>query len=288
MKYFLDTEFLEGKQSGIFASAKPTIDLISIALVDEKGRYYYEVSKDFNLKEAWNRWQPRTGEGDRNILEPKHYWIRENVLRKIFLHLRETHAKWCYKALGLGISFNYISSDDFTYTNMQKLINLYGKPNKDIANDICAFIYGDDCGGSGVSAIEMACKYEINDKSLNPEFYGYYSDYDWVVFCWLFGRMNDLPKGFPMYCRDLKQMLDEVAESKTWYYGRDCWSKRPETEDLQEGDRLATLEEKVKKIKELPEYPKQISSHSALDDAIFNKNLYNFLINFKEHGYNKV
>jgi hypothetical protein len=41
-----------------------------------------------------------------------------------------------------------------------------------------------------------------------PEFWGYYSDYDWVVFCWLFGRMIDLPKGFPMYCRDLKQEMD--------------------------------------------------------------------------------
>jgi len=45
-----------------------------------------------------------------------------------------------------------------------------------------------------------------DDKS--PEFYGYYADYDWVVFCWIFGRMVDLPEHFPMYCVDLKQMLD--------------------------------------------------------------------------------
>lgn len=42
-----------------------------------------------------------------------------------------------------------------------------------------------------------------------PEFWAYYADYDWVVFCQIFGRMIDLPKGFPMYCRDLKQLLDE-------------------------------------------------------------------------------
>src|SRR5690349_13344625 len=30
-----------------------------------------------------------------------------------------------------------------------------------------------------------------------PEFWGYYSDYDWVVFCQLFGRMIDLPKDYP-------------------------------------------------------------------------------------------
>lgn len=42
-----------------------------------------------------------------------------------------------------------------------------------------------------------------------PEFWGYYADYDWVVFCWLFGAMIDLPKGWPMYCRDLKQLCDD-------------------------------------------------------------------------------
>lgn len=42
-----------------------------------------------------------------------------------------------------------------------------------------------------------------------PEFWGYYADYDWVVFCWLFGRMIDLPANFPRYCRDLKQRLDD-------------------------------------------------------------------------------
>jgi len=39
-----------------------------------------------------------------------------------------------------------------------------------------------------------------------PEIWGYFADYDWVAFCQLFGRMVDLPKGFPMYCRDLKQL----------------------------------------------------------------------------------
>ncbi len=40
-----------------------------------------------------------------------------------------------------------------------------------------------------------------------PEFWGYFSDYDWVVFCQLFGRMVDLPKGWPMFCLDLKQVM---------------------------------------------------------------------------------
>jgi hypothetical protein len=43
-----------------------------------------------------------------------------------------------------------------------------------------------------------------------PEFWAYYADYDWVVFCQLFGRMIDLPKGWPMYCRDIKQLADSL------------------------------------------------------------------------------
>jgi hypothetical protein len=44
-----------------------------------------------------------------------------------------------------------------------------------------------------------------------PEFWGFYADYDWVVLCQLFGAMVNLPKGFPMYCRDLKQWADELG-----------------------------------------------------------------------------
>ena len=47
-----------------------------------------------------------------------------------------------------------------------------------------------------------------------PAFWGYYADYDWVAFCWIFGSMIDLPKHFPKYCRDLKQELDQVGNPK--------------------------------------------------------------------------
>ena len=44
-----------------------------------------------------------------------------------------------------------------------------------------------------------------------PEFWGYYADYDWVVLCQLFGSMVRLPKGWPMYCRDIKQWCDSLG-----------------------------------------------------------------------------
>ncbi len=45
----------------------------------------------------------------------------------------------------------------------------------------------------------------------DPIFFGWYADYDWVTFCQIFGTMMDLPAGFPMYCRDLKQTCDELG-----------------------------------------------------------------------------
>lgn len=47
-----------------------------------------------------------------------------------------------------------------------------------------------------------------------PEIWAYYADYDWVALCQLFGRMIDLPEGWPRYCRDLKQLCDMVGNPK--------------------------------------------------------------------------
>jgi hypothetical protein len=44
-----------------------------------------------------------------------------------------------------------------------------------------------------------------------PEFWAYYADYDWVALCQLYGTMMDLPKGWPMYCRDVKQLCDSLG-----------------------------------------------------------------------------
>lgn len=47
-----------------------------------------------------------------------------------------------------------------------------------------------------------------------PEFWAYYADYDWVALCQLFGTMMDLPKGWPKYCRDVKQFCDDHGNPK--------------------------------------------------------------------------
>lgn len=48
----------------------------------------------------------------------------------------------------------------------------------------------------------------------DPEFWGYYADYDWVLLCWLFGAMVDLPPTWPMFCMDFKQRMVERCISK--------------------------------------------------------------------------
>jgi len=76
------------------------------------------------------------------------------------------------------------------------------------------------------------------------EFWAYYADYDWVVFCQLFGRMIDLPPQFPMFCMDLKQLSVDVGS---------------------------------------PKHPKQVGGeHNALADAHYAHNLYRFLMEHKE------
>lgn len=47
-----------------------------------------------------------------------------------------------------------------------------------------------------------------------PEFWAYYADYDWVALCQLFGTMMELPKGWPMYCRDVKQLCDYLGNPR--------------------------------------------------------------------------
>jgi hypothetical protein len=47
-----------------------------------------------------------------------------------------------------------------------------------------------------------------------PEIWAYYAAYDWVALCQLFGTMMDLPKGWPMFVRDVKQLCVDVGNPR--------------------------------------------------------------------------
>ena len=239
MKYFLDTEFLEGTQKKWFGETKPTIDLISIGLVEEDGREYYAISKDFNIKEAWNRYD-LVKDGFRDMgLTPNYkkvYWLRDNVLKSIWEELTNRFALEEYKANVISCTVGYNPPMKFTYKNFKNLIKKYGKTNNQIAKEVKHFVANRPIEANKEQWI---LDYDTKDVS----FYGYYADYDWVVFCWLFGKMIDLPKGFPMFAFDIQQQIEEYKINK---------------EQL---------------LKEVP----QINCHNSLHDAIWNKDAYNWI-----------
>jgi hypothetical protein len=72
-----------------------------------------------------------------------------------------------------------------------------------------------------------------------PEFWADYGSYDWVVLRQLFGRMIDLPEGWPMYVNEFQQLIS----------GRSDWKRE--------------LDKLNKKI--------VLTPHNALDDAILLK-----------------
>jgi hypothetical protein len=137
MKYYLDTEFIE---------SPCTIDLISIAIVREDGRYLYAENSQCDFSKAND-------------------FVKQHVLPQLIMRRGIAHAE---KMPG----------------NSLRIL----APPGAIKSVILEFI-GDN----------------------KPEFWGYYADYDWVAFCWLFGAMVDLPRGWPMYCRDLKQLADQMG-----------------------------------------------------------------------------
>lgn len=206
MKYFIDTEFIEGFHKPLFGKRRHFIDLISIGVVSEDNKGLYFISSEYNYNDA-------------------DAWVKENVIIP------------AYKRVVNGDNRNRYSANNFH--------KAYGEPVDSISQRLVEWIG--------------------NDKDIS--FYGYYSDYDWVLLCSMFGRMIDLPKGWPMYCRDLKQMIDEKVSSFT---NSDYFTHFHQKEPL-------TLEEKFKLYKSGPNFPTQQNQHDALSDAIWNKNLYEYL-----------
>lgn len=250
MKYFIDTEFIEGFHKPLFGKRRHFIDLVSIALVAEDGRSYYAISNEWNYKDA-------------------HPWVKENIIHKLPLKLRpkETFSEM-NKRCKIGI-------DDF-----DKYTWLNGKSNTTIAQEIKDFIYKPYFDEH---PLLTSADYYPKDA---VEFYGYYSDYDWVLFCSLFGSMSQLPKGFPMYCRDLNQTQEEIAASidqvemtnivvkesdmSKWITTAPIDKKIINIDDY-------TLGMKVELLKTQQGYPKQTNEHNALADARWNYELYKFL-----------
>ena len=215
MKYFLDTEFIEGFRKPLFSKRSHFVDLISIGIVSETGKQLYLVSNEYNYKDADN-------------------WVKENVILPLYISM--------------------VHGDQRNRLTVENFHKVLGISNKEIAEQVAIFC---DC-------FREQLYWRTNKET---EFYAYYADYDWVVFCSLFGRMIDLPKGFPMYCIDLKQSLDSYVTQ--WRNER----IKNETKPIN----FASWETYLKSVKSNPDYPKQENEHTALDDAQWNFKLFKFL-----------
>lgn len=238
MNYYLDQEFHEYFKKpikwlptiGNFNKPYHTIELISIGIVAEDGREYYAVCNEFDLKAAQNN-----------------TWINDNVLNPIC-------ADFYQKESGYA---KYHHSESL---NLKNFLKWKGKSKKQIMYEINEFICSMETSSEWAGVGSLDSGFSTYLKVHPPVFYGYYADYDWVLFCSLFGKMMNLPEGFPMYCRDLKQMFDEKAESMKGFSEK------------------STLEDKLCRIKRDKKYPKQENEHHALSDAKWNYKLYKFLL----------
>jgi hypothetical protein len=131
-------------------------------------------------------------------------WVKENVLAQLD---------------GLQNNLSYLACDRDRNFWLSK---------KAIALSIFKFV-GGECDQDGT-------RLKLKEQ---PEFWGYYADYDWIVLAQIYGKMMDLPDGFPYHCNDIKQECDRLGN---------------------------------------PELPPQINNnHNALSDARWSKEAFEFL-----------
>jgi hypothetical protein len=242
MKYFFDTEFIEDSRRpigilpsiGKFNRKIHTIDLVSIGIIDEDGREFYALSKDFNPFKA-------------------NTFVKLNVFPHIVhRYIQSTHG------VKRELSLNCLEGKSIE-AQISHIQRWQGKHNSQIASEVFNFInpglgwpissYNNSEMGDDGPYYEHFSKHRVTvikgHYYAQPEFYAYYSDYDWVLLCSLYGNLSDLPPGFPKYCKDLEQAMDSLNA----------------------------------KISESIAHPQE---HHALEDAKWNRELYRQLLRFSQ------
>ena len=151
-----------------------SVDLISLALVAEDGREFYAL----NLTCNWEQASP---------------WLWENVL--IYLPpkpMEYEYGPW-HRDQG-WLHHREIAGRVFTFLGGEVAIR---QPPP--LNDVEPNFQGEK---------------RLKPGTPKPEFWGYYSAYDWVAFCQLYGRMIDLPNDLPRHCNDLKQWCHQLGNPR--------------------------------------------------------------------------
>lgn len=167
-----------------FVDTGSVIDLISIGMVCEDGREYYAQSVEFDHRKASE-------------------WVKENVLSHLLMcpwaPPSEKEIPGLYRT---DRAYHKKYGGQCVDQHRGIIHNCPWRTREQLKRDIISFM-----------DIEAYSK---------PEIWGYYSAYDHVAFCQLFGTMMDLPKGFPMYTRDIKQWCDALGNPKLPEQGKDA------------------------------------------------------------------
>jgi len=255
---YLDTEFSEGFYKPIswlpgwlpFNKPRWNIELISIGLVDNSGKEYYAINKNFRRNRCND-------------------WVKKKVLTKL-------------PSRYLMEEINYYPRDingdmDGSMWPSDVVLNPVYKSLETIKHDIKEFCipYNEVSDYAGLDGLDYGYDRWIADNEL--VFKAYFADYDWVLFCTIFGTMMDLPKGFPMYCVDLKQEMDRKIDHLWWIINQVNGDNKliygPQNSTYYINKAVASKEEMVKTLKSNSDYPTQFDEHNALDDAKWNKEL---------------
>lgn len=101
--------------------------------------------------------------------------------------------EWLKDNVLIPIYIEHEDDENFTYENVKYVFDTYGQTKEEIRDGIIEYV-----------------------SDPNPEFFAYYSSHDFVLFCFIFGGMLELPENYPMYAIDLKQMMYHLDLSTKW------------------------------------------------------------------------
>lgn len=108
-----------------------------------------------------------------------------------------------------GLADDWVKKNVIAHLPPVKSIDVFGnhlphpdyKSKQTIRDEIVYFIGNEEIGWTDPT----------KDAGTKPEFWGYYSAYDHVALCQLFGTMMNLPKGWPMLTKDLQQLAESLG-----------------------------------------------------------------------------
>ena len=221
--YFTSNEILKYKDLNEFYIIKPISELLAYNISDliktEWGKTY-KIEDTQLFKELEDYPYLNTLSKDEiinlsNITETfkmlKLVKVIKKDVKRFFYDCEFDESQYGIKLISIGIvdengnELYLINKDyDWSCTSTWLMKNVY--PSIKAAPDYLKISYK-DIANKILKFIQPSPEVEI-------KLYGYYSAYDHVVLCQIFGKMIDLPENMPMYTNDLKQYLDYLGVDK--------------------------------------------------------------------------